>query len=346
MHVGQQPMKRWHNYWHRNKRIGFLYLIGSVLLIVSALFACSAGSSDLSFTQILSALSKGSESVAGKILYLVRLPRLFAALVCGAALSVSGAVIQNTLANPLASPSIIGVGSGAGLAVTLCSAFGVMGGFAVSFFAFVGAFSAVMTVAMISATLPNSKGNVILVGVAVGALTGAISDAVVQFIPEIGIFRNDFKIGDFSFVATSRILPAAVMIFLAIAILLILANPMDVLSLGDENARGLGINTVLLRILLLMLSAVLAGCAVSLCGLLSFVGLMVPHTVRKLSPGISSFHLMLLSAIYGASFVTFCDALSRILFAPYEIPVGIIMAFLGAPFFLCLILGRKKEVRP
>ncbi len=336
-------MKPWQSFWKHKRKASILYLIGALLLCISALFACMAGSSGLSLQEILHGLSEGKESVAGRILYLVRFPRLFAGMLCGAALSVSGCVIQSALANPLASPSIIGTGAGAGLAVTLCSAFGIMGGLSVSVFAFLGAFLSVMAVALISSRLPNSKGNVILVGVAVAAFLNAVSDAVVQLSPEIGIFRNDFRIGDFSFIAVSRIAPASILMLSAFAGLLLLAVPMDVLSLGDENARGLGLNTKLLRTGLLLLSAVLAGCAVSLCGLLSFVGLVVPHTVKKLWRGIPSLHLMLLSALYGAAFVILCDTVARCAFAPYEIPVGIILAFLGVPFFLYLILSRKGE---
>ena len=112
------------------------------------------------------------------------------------------------------------------------------------------------------------------------------------------------------------------------------------LTLGDENAKGLGLNTGVARVVFLLLSALLAGAAVSVCGLLSFVGLLVPHAVRRI--GVSeSKHLIPLCALFGAGFVTLCDTLARVLFAPYELPVGIIMAFLGAPFFI-LILLRKK----
>lgn len=328
----------------KNKRKAvLLYLFGSLLFVFSAIFSCVAGSSGLSFPELFDGLWSGTESIAGKILYLVRLPRLFATVVCGSALAVSGCVIQRALSNPLASPSIIGVGNGAGLAVTLCSAYGIFDGFSVSLFAFFGAFVTVLAVSFISAQLPDSKGNVVLVGVAVGALLNALSDAIVTLSPEVGIFRNDFKIGDFSFVTLSRIAPAALLMLIAFLALLALSVPMDVLSLGDENARALGVQTAVLRTLLLLLAAVLAGCAVSLCGLLSFVGLVVPHTVKKIWRGIPSLHLMLLSALYGAGFVSLCDTVARCVFAPYEIPTGIIMAFLGVPFFLYLLLSRKGE---
>ena len=138
----------------------------------------------------------------------------------------------------------------------------------------------------------------------------------------------------------AHVLPAAALILSAILVLSTLSNDLDVLMLGDENAKGLGLNTGMMRVVFLLLSALLAGAAVSVCGLLSFVGLLVPHAVRRI--GISeSKHLIPLCAIFGAGFVTLCDTIARVLFAPYELPVGIIMAFLGAPFFIFILLRGK-----
>jgi len=176
--------------------------------------------------------------------------------------------------------------------------------------------------------------------VALNSLLGAISDTVITLDPDVGILQNDFRIGDFSFITPTSLLPASVLILFSLAILCLLGNVLDVLSLGEDSARGLGLNTSLVRVLFLMLAAILAGTAVSLAGLLSFVGLLVPHAIRRL--GITeSRHLLPLCALFGAAFVALCDILARILFAPFEIPVGIIMAFLGAPFFLYLLLRRK-----
>ena len=152
--------------------------------------------------------------------------------------------------------------------------------------------------------------------------------------------RNDFKIGDFSSVTYAKILPAAVVIFISVAVLTTLSNELDLLTLGDENAKGLGLNTGAARVIFLMLSALLAGAAVSVCGLLSFVGLLVPHTVRRLATSESK-HLLPLCALLGAGFVSLCDTLARVVFAPYELPVGIIMAFLGAPFFIFILVKGK-----
>ena len=152
--------------------------------------------------------------------------------------------------------------------------------------------------------------------------------------------RSDFKIGDFSAVTYQTLIPAAIIICAVILLLYTLHNELDVLTLGDENARGLGLNTSLARTLFLMLAALLAGCAVSLAGLLSFVGLLVPHTVRRIT-GNKSSNLLGLCAIYGAGFVCLCDTVARTVFSPYEIPVGIIMAYLGAPFFVFILIKGK-----
>ena len=322
------------------KKIKLLYAVGFFLLLISAVLGITLGSTALSISEIISAVGQGFSTAGGKIFLYVRLPRTAASLVCGAALAVSGAVIQGVLANRLASPSIIGVNSGAGLAVTLCTAFGIYGGLRFSLFAFLGAFAAVMSVSLLARKIGASRGTLILLGVAINSLLNAVSDAVVTFIPEVGVMSNDFKVGEFSSVTYNRLLPAVVLIVLSLVILFTLTNELDVLTLGEENARSLGMNTSLMRALFLMLAAVLAGCAVSLAGLLSFVGLIVPHAVRRLS-GSKASRLLPLSAVFGGAFVCVCDTAARTLFSPYEIPVGIIMAFLGAPFFVFILIKGK-----
>ncbi len=325
----------------RKNKIAYSYLVAIGLLAISLISGVLFGSTRLSLGDMILALAGGDyDSPEARILVYVRLPRVLASIVCGMALSVSGAVIQGVLANRLASPSIIGVNAGAGLAVTLCSALGIIGGWRLSLFSFLGAFLTVMTVSLGAKKWGASRGTVILLGVALNAFIGAISDSVTALIPEVGVMSNDFKIGDFSSVTYSKVIPAAVATALGLLILQTLSNELDVLTLGDDNARGLGLNTGVMRVIFLMLSALLAGAAVSVCGLLSFVGLLVPHAVRRVACS-ESRHLLPLCGIFGAGFVTVCDTLARVIFAPYELPVGIIMAFLGAPFFIfILIKGR------
>ena len=325
----------------RKNRIVYTYAISLAVLLLSVILGILLGSTKISLSDMLGAIVRGDyQSPEARILLYVRLPRVLGSLICGIALAVSGAVIQGVLANRLASPSIIGVNAGAGLAVTLCSAFGIIGGWQLSLFSFLGAFFAVMIVSIGAKKWGASRGTVILLGVALNAFLGAISDTVKTFIPEVSIISNDFRVGDFSAVTYAKVIPAAVAIIVAVIVLQTFASDLDVLTLGDENAKGLGLNTGVMRIVFLMLSALLAGAAVSVCGLLSFVGLLVPHAVRRIATSKAK-HLVPLSALFGAGFVTLCDTLARVVFAPYELPVGIIMAFLGAPFFIFILIQGK-----
>lgn len=324
-----------------NNRIKWLYLLGAVFFCASAALGIFLGSAPLSAAEIAEAFTKGFQASAGtRIFAYSRLPRTLASLACGGALAVAGAVIQGVLANRLASPGILGVNAGAGLAVTLCTALGIYGGWQLSVCSFIGAFGSVMLVSFGAKHWGASRGTVILIGVAMNSLLGAVSDTIITLIPEVGVMRSDFKIGAFSAVTYPRLLPAVVLILAAIMVLSTLHNELDVLALGDENAQGLGMNTAAARTLFLLLAALLSGCAVSLAGLLSFVGLLVPHGIRRVA-GSRSSHLIGLCALYGAGFVCLCDTLARTLFAPYEIPVGIIMAYLGAPFFLFILVKGK-----
>ena len=318
-----------------------LYVLGFFLLGISGLLGISLGSTPLSFSEIVDAFSEGFNSSAGsRIFAYSRLPRTLASMICGAALSVSGAVIQGVLANRLASPSIIGVNAGAGLAVTLCTALGIYGGWRLSLFSFLGAFAAVMLVSFGSRHWGASRGTVILIGVAMNSLLGAISDTITTLIPEVGVMSNDFKIGEFTAITYPKLIPAMVIVLFVIIVLRTLHNELDVLTLGEEHAQGLGLNISAMRTLFLLFAALLSGCAVSLAGLLSFVGLLVPHAIRRVA-GSKSSNLIGLCAIYGGGFVCLCDTLARTLFAPYEIPVGIIMAYLGAPFFVFILVKGK-----
>ena len=325
----------------RKNKILCLYCTAFLLLLISLILGLTLGSSRIDFLGALADVIAGdTDSPEARILVYVRLPRVVAALVCGMALSVSGAVIQGVLANRLASPSIIGVNSGAALAVTLASAFGLVGGWQLSLFAFLGALVTVMLVSLGAKKWGASRGTVILIGVALNSLLGAIADTVTIFAPDVSVQNIEFKIGDFSSSTYAKVIPAAVLILLSFFVVLTLSNELDVLTLGEEGARGLGLNTGVTRGILLTLCALMSGAAVGVCGLLSFVGLLVPHAVRRVASS-EARHLLPLSALFGASFVALCDTLSRVLFAPYELPVGIIMAFLGAPFFILILIKRK-----
>lgn len=307
--------------------------------LAAALSLC-LGAAKLSPAALIQAISSGPHGTAGYIFWYVRLPRTLACLLAGGALAVSGAVIQGVLHNKLASPSIIGVNAGAGLAVTVCCAFGAISGWAIAGSAFLGAMLSVLLIVFVAERVGASRTTVILGGVAVNAFLNALSEAISTLIPEAGLMAGDFRIGGFASVAYPRLIPAGILICAAMAIIFTLHNELDVLILGEETARGLGMNVKKTRTLLLILAAMLAGSAVSFAGLLGFVGLIVPHAVRKIA-GSEAGSLLPLCAVGGAGFVTLCDTAARVLFAPFELPVGILLSVLGGPFFLLLLLKRK-----
>ena len=321
----------------------FLFSGAILLLLLSILLSVCIGSVRLSFKELMEAIRQGmgaAKTPAARIFWYARLPRTAACVLSGAALAVSGAVIQGVLTNKLASPGIIGVNAGAGLAVTICCAFGAFSGWVIAGAAFSGAITAVMLVALTAQKIGASRTTVILGGVAVNSCFNAASEAISILVPEAGMQAADFRVGGFSNVAYARLLPAGILILGGLFLLFTLTNELDVISLGEDTAQGLGMPVKKMRTVFLGLSALLAGAAVSFSGLLGFVGLIVPHTARKLVSNENG-KLLPFCALVGAGFVTFCDLLSRTLFSPYEIPVGILMSFIGGPFFLFLLIRRK-----
>lgn len=333
-------MKNWQTFSiRRNNTIFWGGLIG--LTILAAVMSIWMGSVSLSAKEVFSAIFDAEKtSTAVRIVRFTRIPRVCASMLAGAALATAGAVIQIILNNPLASPGIIGVNSSAGLAVALMCAIAPTAQRFAPFIAFAGAFAGVILVMVLSEKTGASRMTVVLAGVAISNLFSAGIDAIVTVVPEALTGVTDFRIGGFIGVTMEQLKPAAVLIFLSLFLILSLSHQLDILALGTDTAYSLGLSVKSVRLLFLLLSAALAGAAVSFSGLLSFVGLVVPHTMRRLK-GETSFSFLLASAIGGAFFVTVCDLLARTLFSPFELPVGIVLAFSGAPFFLWILLKHR-----
>ena len=325
----------------KNKYLRIYAVLAALVLAVSLLNLC-LGAEKVPPAEVLRALTGGgSGTTAFRIVRYVRLPRLCACLLAGGALAASGAIIQGVLSNALAAPSTIGVNAGAGLTVALCCAIAPTAVKLVPLAAMAGAFLGVMTVLLIARRTGASKITLVLAGVAVSSIFSAGIDAVVTFVPEALNGYSDFRIGGFSGVSMARLLPALWPALLSFVLSLSLHNEMDVLLLGREQAQSLGLPAERLRIVLLGLAAVLAGSAVSVGGLVGFVGLIVPHIMRRLV-GEESGPLLVSSVLGGAALLGGCDLLGRMLFAPYEIPVGIVMALAGGPFFIWLLQRRGR----
>ncbi len=338
-------MRPWPTFSTRRRDRTALLLLAGLALITAAL-SLSIGSVPLSPAQVLGTLTgRLTGTVPARIVRYVRLPRTLACLAAGAALATSGAVIQGVLANPLAAPNIIGVNSGAGLAAALCCALLPSMPAMVPVLSFLGALAGVLLVLLLAQRTGAARITLVLAGVAVSSMFGAGIDAVLTFVPEALNGYSDFRIGSLANVSLDRVLPAGGLILAALAAVLWFAKEMDLLLLGADTAQSLGLPVKRIRLTLLTLAAALAGAAVSFAGLLGFVGLLVPHMMRRLV-GEDSRTLLLASALGGAALLTGCDLLARVLFAPYELPVGIVLSLLGGPFFLWLLLGRRRGRTP
>ena len=335
-------MKNWRTSCIQKDNYLRIYAALAALVLAVSLLNLCLGAEKVPPAEVLRALTGGgSGTTAFRIVRYVRLPRLCACLLAGGALAASGAIIQGVLSNALAAPSTIGVNAGAGLTVALCCAIAPTAVKLVPLAAMAGAFLGVMTVLLIARRTGASKITLVLAGVAVSSIFSAGIDAVVTFVQEALNGYSDFRIGGFSGVSMARLLPALWPALLSFVLSLSLHNEMDVLLLGREQAQSLGLPAERLRIVLLGLAAVLAGSAVSVGGLVGFVGLIVPHIMRRLV-GEESGPLLVSSVLGGAALLGGCDLLGRMLFAPYEIPVGIVMALAGGPFFIWLLQRRGR----
>lgn len=324
--------------------ISFLTVALFVLFILIIASLC-LGAVNVPISESVRAIFSFSEdSNAQKIVRFVRLPRTLAAILCGSSLSVSGAIVQTTLQNPLGSPSVLGMNAGAALFVIALSIFSASVVF-LPLSAFLGAFLTLLAVLFMGkkagGKLALSRSSVLLSGIAANAFLSALSDALNALVPDTVYSRSVFRIGSLSGVQMEIVEAAGVVSIVAIFGAILFSPALDILYLGDESARTLGLNTQKTRSISLILASILCGSAVSVAGLISFVGLIVPHVVRLFAKKNSS-AIFISSAILGADLVLFCDLASRLVFAPYELPVGVPLSLLGGPFFFALLVKRRN----
>ena len=311
-----------------------------MLLVFSFVLSLCVGSAQISIREAVSALQNGSLTPDSRILFYVRLPRALAAVLSGAALAVSGVLLQNVLNNALAAPNIIGVNAGAGFAVLfLLAVFPTATAF-LPFAAFLGALFASLLIYAVAAKSGASRTTITLAGVALSSVFTAGSNAIKTFFPDTIYNSSSFFIGGFSGIAYQNLTPAWIAILLGLLLAVLFSGEMDVLSLGDETAQSLGMRVQGTRFLLLMTASLLAGGAVSFSGLLGFIGLIIPHIAEKLT-GSSHTLKIPVCALMGAVFTSMCDLLARTLFAPHEIALGIVVSYIGVPFFIYLLLRKK-----
>ena len=286
-------------------------------------------------------LKEGYESLS-IIIYSLRMPRILAGIVAGAGLGVSGVLLQCVTGNKMASPGLIGVNSGAGFAVILALTLGIPY-FLLPIVSFSGAFLATLAIIAIASRMGMTKNTVVLSGIAFSSILSAGISLLSLLDSDVLVSYNAFSIGSLAGAEVKKLILPALSVLSAVALSALIASKLNILTLGTSIASSLGVNVKFMRIFSMLLSSLAAGAAVSAVGLLGFVGLMSPHIARALI-GPDARRLIPFTALVGADLVLAADLLGRVIFAPGEMPVGVLMALLGAPFFLAILLkGDRKD---
>ena len=319
------------------------YILPTILLAGIIIFAVLAGNGAISTKDIITVINGGGSDAQRLILYKVRLPRIFAAAGCGAALSVAGFLLQGRLDNRIVSPGILGIYNGAGLFVLLSALLFPFNAGIKCLMAFAGALLVTVFVSILSVKTGMSKTSVVLSGVAVSAIITSVIDLIISIKPETVADKVAFQIGGFANTQYQIVMIAFPLIAAALLIAFVTAPSMDILKLGDEIAHGLGLGVKAYRCICVLIAAILAGTAISMGGLLGFVGLIIPNCVRMIHKE-KSRGSMIFCILYGAAFLVLCDTLSRLIVFPYELPCGLLLSVVGAPFLIWILVKNKKRL--
>ena len=334
---------------HKPLTPGRVVTLCAAMALLLLLVICTAlllGTAEISADQLLALLSGEAESTpyARLILFEIRLPRIILAALVGAALAVGGVVFQALLRNPLADPFILGVSSGSAFGAVLGIVLGFGFALGVPASAFAGALLTIAVLLRISADKMGMESTTILL---TGVIINAFFTAIIMFFISV---TADAKLhsmlywlyGDLSQTRLEHLLLIGPVVLLASIALYRFALALNLLTAGEEAALQLGVEVDRIKIKLLLLVSLLIGTVVAFSGLIGFIGLIVPHLTRMLS-GADHRLLLPLAALAGASFLVAADTLARILISPSELPVGVISAFLGAPFFIYLLRTRGSH---
>lgn len=319
-----------------------LICILAAILVLTGVAGLCFGGVPLTAAQLASAIAGAGEDSTAVILWQIRLPRVLAGLLAGIGLSVSGVLLQSVTANALASPSVVGINSGAGLAVILLLTIAPSAGKLLPVGAFLGAFGAALVILLAASRLGSSKTGIVLTGIAISAIFSACISFLSLLDEGVLAQYNHFTVGSLKGVRLEDLAVPAVIIGVSFVAAMLLSGRLGVLCMGDAAASALGIRVKRLRLTAMAYAAACAAAVVSFAGLLGFVGLIVPHVAKKLV-GQTPARALPVAALCGGILVILADLLGRTMFAPSELPVGILMSLVGGPYFLILLYRRKQN---
>lgn len=326
----------------KKRRLLLIFL--PILLFIVSIGSLMIGQVSFTVGEVFQGILSTEDTLARRIVWEIRFPRILIGMIVGVCLAVAGAMLQGIMQNPLADPGVIGITSGAGIMAVLVMV--VFPGYILylPIAAFTGAFVAAMIVYVLSVKKGGtSPMRIVLVGVAVNAICGAgtnmlmilFSDRVQSVLPWLA--------GGLMGVGWVQLENIIYYVIVAVVLAIFGIKHIRIMRLGDEMARLLGHNVERSRLFLIVVSTLLAGLAVSVAGLVGFVGLVVPHIIRLMIGGDYKY-LIPASAFGGALLVLFADTIARSAFNPTEIPVGILLAFIGGPYFLYLIHRKGNSI--
>ena len=341
------------------------YLFACLLVLLGIIISISFGSASISFGESLTIIVRGVLDRTGfsrlpitlsstnldqahrYIIWQIRLPRVLTSLIVGMALSGSGVIFQAVFRNPMADPYILGVSSGAALGVAVGLITGFLaylpGGWGVTTFAFLGAITASAMIYLLSGGARSSSMTLLLSGVAMNFLLSSAMSLLLYFNRDRIEDIVYWSLGSFSASTWERLAVAGPCIIIGLIILLLFHRELDLILFGDDTASSLGMNIRGERLFLLVIATCVAAGAVSISGIIGFVGLIVPHVVRNFSGPVHR-RLIPWAVLLGGVFTMVADTAARSLIPPTEIPVGIITSLAGAPFFIILLRRKKRDI--
>lgn len=336
------------NWNNQTFRTGCVYAVLAGLVILIAIASLMTGSVPLSPSQIFRALSGTKDPLTRTILFDLRLPRLLSALILGGALSVSGYLLQTFFNNPLAGPFVLGISSGARLAVAIVLIAALEHGVLVSSWgmaagAFLGSILAMLFLLLVSG-YSSSSAVLIISGVLIGYFCNAVTEIFVTFSKDTNIISlHTWSQGSFSGITWENVAVMGVITVLCLVACAFLAKPMGAWQMGEVYASNLGVNVRALKILLILVSSLLSACVTAFAGPVAFVGIAVPHLMRSLLRTSRPSRLLPACFLGGSAFCLLSDLIARNLFAPTELSISVVTSVLGAPVVILIMLKRQKR---